>query len=194
MRARFRLTGGYPFKVPMAYVPALEAALGCPLAPDTGAYRNRIDHGEDADPRYTYEPTEPDDAAEFFYPESYRAYDADIRKVIPALPPDVGMEIEGSAEPRPLLELADQLEELKDRIAGLANRTTEKYVNGKVDVHVPGNKLLDLDRVFLLDDACTDEVQRRLEGGWRIVAVCPQPDQRRPDYILGGDSTVVGSR
>lgn len=40
-------------------------------------------------------------------------------------------------------------------------------------------------RLRLLENACTDEVQGRLAEGWRIIAVCPQPDQRRPDYVLG---------
>jgi hypothetical protein len=36
-----------------------------------------------------------------------------------------------------------------------------------------------------LDDACTDDVQRHLDEGWKILAVCPPNSQRRPDYILG---------
>lgn len=30
-----------------------------------------------------------------------------------------------------------------------------------------------------------DQEGVELDAGWRILAVCPQPDQRRPDYILG---------
>ena len=40
-------------------------------------------------------------------------------------------------------------------------------------------------RLLLLSDACTDELQGALRDGWRIIAVCPQPSQRRPDYVLG---------
>jgi hypothetical protein len=36
-----------------------------------------------------------------------------------------------------------------------------------------------------LNDACTDELRRHLDDGWRIVCVCPPLNQRRPDYILG---------
>lgn len=38
---------------------------------------------------------------------------------------------------------------------------------------------------MLLEDACTDQLQGALNSGWRIISACPQPDQRRPDYILG---------
>lgn len=31
----------------------------------------------------------------------------------------------------------------------------------------------------------TDVLQEQIAKGWRIIAACPQPDQRRPDYILG---------
>lgn len=52
-------------------------------------------------------------------------------------------------------------------------------------VHLPGNELLSLKTVKVLEDACTEEINQELEGGWRIVAVLPQLKQRRPDYILG---------
>lgn len=58
--------------------------------------------------------------------------------------------------------------------------------NKKVQVIVPSLGLLLLDEVMLANDCCTDELNRLMrEQCWRIVAVCPQPDQRRPDYILG---------
>lgn len=40
-------------------------------------------------------------------------------------------------------------------------------------------------RTMLLEDACTDVLQRHISQGWRIISVQPQPDKRRPDYILG---------
>jgi hypothetical protein len=56
---------------------------------------------------------------------------------------------------------------------------------GEVHVHVPSLGLLEMTEVDNIDDACTDELRRRLEDGWRILAIIPQPSQRRPDYILG---------
>jgi hypothetical protein len=65
-----------------------------------------------------------------------------------------------------------------------ADRTDATF-NARCSVHVPGLGLLMIDEVDLLADACTDHLNERLADGWRIVACCPQPDQRRPDYILG---------
>lgn len=63
-------------------------------------------------------------------------------------------------------------------------------INQKVRVAVPGNSLLDYDRVQLELDCCTDHLQDQLSAGWRIIAICVQPDQRRPDYILGKKSEL----
>lgn len=56
--------------------------------------------------------------------------------------------------------------------------------NEHVEVHTPGNMLATYNETLLLEDACTDELQKSLDSGWRIIAACPQA-QRRPDYILG---------
>lgn len=61
----------------------------------------------------------------------------------------------------------------------------ERAFNQLVNVHVANGALLTYDTVELLEDACTDELQRHLNQGWRIIAACVQPDGRRPDYILG---------
>lgn len=52
-------------------------------------------------------------------------------------------------------------------------------------IHLPGNELLRIDDVKVLEDICTEVLQEELEKGWRIVAICPQAGQRRPDYVLG---------
>lgn len=54
-----------------------------------------------------------------------------------------------------------------------------------VHVHVPNVGMLAMDEVQLLADACTDQLQRELSDGWRILCVCPPNNARRPDYILG---------
>lgn len=51
-------------------------------------------------------------------------------------------------------------------------------------VHLPGNELLKIRQVEVLEDCCTDVIQKQLDEGWKIIAVCPQ-SSRRPDYILG---------
>lgn len=59
-------------------------------------------------------------------------------------------------------------------------------VNERCNVVVAGNGMLwSVDTVKVLSDSCTDSLQRELTDGWRILAICVQPDQRRPDYVLG---------
>jgi len=41
------------------------------------------------------------------------------------------------------------------------------------------------DDLCLKENCCTDALQTELNNGWRIIAVCVQPNQRRPDYVLG---------
>lgn len=55
----------------------------------------------------------------------------------------------------------------------------------KVYVQVPHIGLLAIDEVQVIEDACTDSLQRELDRGWRILCVCPPNAARRPDYILG---------
>ena len=59
-----------------------------------------------------------------------------------------------------------------------------KLFNEKTSSEQPGPSLLNVDETLLMEDACTNALQENLENGWRILAVCPQP-QRRPDYVLG---------
>lgn len=62
-----------------------------------------------------------------------------------------------------------------------------KLFNEKTNSEQPSINLMSVDETLLIADACTNEVQQRLDYGWRILAICPQP-QRRPDYILGRKS------
>jgi hypothetical protein len=54
-----------------------------------------------------------------------------------------------------------------------------------VQVHVPNLSLLSFNQVDLLEDCCTDDLQKKLDEGWRILAVCPPLSERRPTYIVG---------
>lgn len=57
--------------------------------------------------------------------------------------------------------------------------------NNRCDVHIGNLGLLNINQLAYSTDKCTEELQNLLNEGWRILAVCPQPDQRRPDYVLG---------
>lgn len=69
-------------------------------------------------------------------------------------------------------------------LASFGQRSTT-VVNERVSVAVAGLGLLTVDEVVNHNDMCTEKLQEELAAGWRILAVCVQPDQRRPDYILG---------
>lgn len=53
------------------------------------------------------------------------------------------------------------------------------------NVSVPNVGLLAVQAVEWMEDCCTEELQRVLDAGWRILAVCPPNDARRPTYIVG---------
>lgn len=67
---------------------------------------------------------------------------------------------------------------------GIDSRELKDLIK-KSQVHLPGNELLYINEVVVHSDACTESLQKELDDGWRIVAVCPQASQRRPDYVLG---------
>lgn len=52
-------------------------------------------------------------------------------------------------------------------------------------VVLPGLGLLAIKQTTVLYNVCTDVLQVHLDQGWRILAVCPQEGNRRPDYVLG---------
>lgn len=80
-----------------------------------------------------------------------------------------------------LYRINNNLREMETRL----DKYKDQLLNHRVNVHVPGNALLNITEVHYEVDCCTDNLRNLMEDGWRILAVCPQPDQRRPDYILG---------
>lgn len=67
----------------------------------------------------------------------------------------------------------------------------KEIINNTVQVHMPNNELLSFRSVDYMEDCCTDELGKRLDEGWVILAICPQPGSRRPDYILGNKISGV---
>lgn len=53
------------------------------------------------------------------------------------------------------------------------------------NVSVSNVGLYDVRHVHYEEDCCTDKLQGLLNEGWRLLAVCPPNDSRRPTYILG---------
>lgn len=52
-------------------------------------------------------------------------------------------------------------------------------------IHVANLGLFAIERLLLLEDACTNEINEMISGDWKIIAVIPANDARRPTYILG---------
>jgi len=78
------------------------------------------------------------------------------------------------------------LEKVEAKIQTLNKQMEEKVnFNQKCNVHVGGGLLVTFNDLKLKEDMCTDELQVELNNGWRIIAICVQPNQRRPDYVLG---------
>jgi len=72
-----------------------------------------------------------------------------------------------------------------EKINHLIDKIKENTFNSKTNVHVGGGLITTYNDLLLKEDICTDALQAELNNGWRIIAVCIQSDQRRPDYILG---------
>lgn len=70
---------------------------------------------------------------------------------------------------------------------------TDAPLNTRAQVITPGHALQDYDETCVEVDCCTDHLQHQLNKGWRILAICVQPDQRRPDYVLGRRCPEGGS-
>lgn len=77
------------------------------------------------------------------------------------------------------------IEDKAERLNDLVDKIKENSFNSKTNVHVGGGLITTYNDLLLKEDVCTDALQTELNNGWRIIAVCIQPDQRRPDYILG---------
>ena len=87
---------------------------------------------------------------------------------------------------KPLYDVKSEVD-VASMIEASVSRSVEaigKLFNEKTSSEQPGPSLLNVDETMLMEDACTNALQENLDNGWRILAVCPQP-QRRPDYVLG---------
>jgi hypothetical protein len=103
-----------------------------------------------------------------------------------SLPFKVKFSIQSTIKEVPEYELQNSvLHKLLQLESKLANFNPETQFNYKVGVHISDLGLLAVKYTTWLEDVCTQELQRYLDDGWRILAVCPQPDKRRPDYVLG---------
>ena len=52
-------------------------------------------------------------------------------------------------------------------------------------IMLPNNLMLEMAELRIETDQCTEEINNLLHEGWKLIAVLPQHQQRRPDYLLG---------
>ena len=90
-------------------------------------------------------------------------------------------------------EQVDILNRMIGKTLDNLKQTSELSWNAKLAVPV-NTWLNNVNEMRLLEDCCTDALQDVLNDGWRMIAICPQPDQRRPDYILGRVNTKIGTK
>jgi hypothetical protein len=95
-----------------------------------------------------------------------------------ALPTTIG-------DPTSLMVAVNKVTEKFDEMLRAAQKLENQQFNERCHVHVGGGLITTYNELLLKEDVCTDVLQEELNKGWRIIAVCVQPDQRRPDYILG---------
>lgn len=81
------------------------------------------------------------------------------------------------------------IDALMSQLAGKLNCDSDalknNYYNNRCECHISNVGLHMMNRTMLLENSCTDDLTQALANGWRIISALPQPDQRRPDYILG---------
>lgn len=87
------------------------------------------------------------------------------------------------------MRLFEKIESLEARLLvqneNAANGAYAQQFNKRCSVHVPSLGLLEMREAKVEEDYCTNALNQDLKDGWKILAICPQPDQRRPDYVLG---------
>lgn len=91
------------------------------------------------------------------------------------------------------LEIVNALRRMEQRLEQAMNRPPAATVpnkpvyesDGITRAAMPEWFIAHIRTVELRMNYCTDALQSDLDDGWHILAICPQPGQRRPDYILG---------
>ena len=76
--------------------------------------------------------------------------------------------------------------QIANKLAQLPSNTASPSQNITVNIEQAQDAFLHkVSDVKICEDYCTDELRERLKEGWRILAVCYQKGNRRPDYVMG---------
>lgn len=109
----------------------------------------------------------------FEYPDNYK------------LRSDRQFKIKVSQPQADMFKLIEAHTELMNKQFKQLSEFSTQTFNEKCGVPNYDGTMLRINQVMLLENCCSDELQETIAQGWRIIAVSPQPDQRRPDYIMG---------
>ena len=115
-------------------------------------------------------------------------YTADAVELLEVLPKGFEATIQGEASVSLYVAIWHEIRQIKRKILLLDTRDEphpQQHNRMYNDNHIANESLLRIKETRVFDDCCTESIDKKLTEGWRILAVCPQPDQRRPDYILG---------
>lgn len=115
--------------------------------------------------------------------ETYFAINEEVANINDVL--DLGIPSEHiNLKPLPRLTMMrDKFRKLNSAIPDERRAAGDTY-----QVNLPGFDLLAMREIGYREDACTEDVDALLKQGWSILAILPQPNHRRPDYIIGRTS------
>jgi hypothetical protein len=109
---------------------------------------------------------------------------------------EVGLHSYGEFGVKKIDVLLDTYDETLEKLTRIVNKlssatldlqsisTFEPGWNNHALAPLSGPVLHGMNDLLLLEDCCTDQLQKALDQGWRLVSVNPQ-EARRPDYVLG---------
>lgn len=116
--------------------------------------------------------------------QSWREFEGDLEDIAAF---GIPFTVKGEAQFNFVTYMLDEVKKLGREVSGLSakfDRATTKDKSGII-VHIPNQELFSIKECMVLNDCCTDALNDHIRNGWRILAICPQPNQRRPDYIMG---------
>jgi hypothetical protein len=119
--------------------------------------------------------------------ESWNRHSADFDEIY-ALGVSVEIKFDAKVTSDGYLEIRHYLKSVEERLKEIQSAVTfntAQSFNDRLSIRISDNLLLSMKEVKVCNDFCTDSLQEELNNGWRIIAVCHQPDQRRPDYVIG---------
>jgi hypothetical protein len=126
-------------------------------------------------------------ATEFVELETTKEYLCDLELFL-SLHPGLKIEVRGLPK-TPEINYSNVIEQIlaiQEKFeSALKGFDKQIEFNQKCDVHISNLGLLNINQVGYATDYCTEALQDILNKGWRLLAVCVQPDGRRPDYVFG---------